>query len=274
MTYTLPTGDALAFNFSGRTYTPPRDASTLQLLFTAGRDIDYPVPPALTMQAFSSWEHGTDLSCDTDTFFREGQSRDSETQAPYRQATLVPDANHDLGWDSVPIRDAGIGTGWGTPRSEETNAASPWGSTKATDPAPVPAYWDKASLPGERNTKALWGQPPTKDQAYSGPWFRVDTTGPEWRINDHRSPPLWADPPSALAFSFKGSVYVPDKVPDLWFRFDGRVAPHPVQPKDSGPENCVGAVSKGGSTSGPAVGRRTICTLQGQSTAGGLREQG
>ena len=33
-----------------------------------------------------------------------------------------------------------------------------------------------------------------------------------------------------------GSVYVPDKVPELWFRFDGRIAPHPVQPKDSGPE--------------------------------------
>ena len=31
-------------------------------------------------------------------------------------------------------------------------------------------------------------------------------------------------------------MYVPDKVPELWFRFDGRVAPHPVQPKDSGPE--------------------------------------
>ena len=63
----------------------------------------------------------------------------------------------------------------------------------------------------------------------------MDTTGPAWRINAHRNPPLWADPPTALAFSFDGSVYVPDKVPELWFRFDGRVAPHPVQPKDAAP---------------------------------------
>ena len=204
MTYTPPAGDALAISFTDRSYTPPTQADALNLSFLVGADIDYPIPPTITMQSSTGWQHAVGLELSTGTPWSEAPIKSKVNRALYGEATPLSVVGNHVGWDAVPHKNEGMTTAWGTPNKEEAQTQSLWANTRPTDPDPAPMPWDDSSQPKEVHTAALWGQPPAKDQHYAGPWFRVDTTGPEWNINDHRTPPLWADPPGALAFSFKG----------------------------------------------------------------------
>ncbi|WP_230459890.1 hypothetical protein, partial [Sansalvadorimonas verongulae] len=120
---------------------------------------------------------------------------------------------------------------WGQPTPEEAATPSPWLTTRAVDPVPAPLAWDESAQPRQARTAALWGMPPTKDQDYAGPWHSVDTTGSQ----KAEETILWADPSNAMAFSFKGSVYRPDLMPPIFFRFGSTVTKQPIQPKDAAP---------------------------------------
>ncbi len=221
------------FNFQGRSYTPPSDASQLEMRFSRGTDIEYPVPPSLIVTSRPGWKNGKSAELISDVLWKESQPINKQASILFHQAQIADAELHESSWDSIPAKDCKSGTGWGTPTSEDDATESLWTNTVPTDPPPSSAPWDDSAQPKQNNTAALWGQPPAKDRAYSGPWFRVDTIGEKWQINDHRIPPLWAEPSNALAFSFEGGVYLPDKVPELWFRFVSGIAPHPIQPKDS-----------------------------------------
>ena len=236
MAYVLPVGDALVFDFVGRAYTPPEQADQLEMFFLVGLDIDYPVPPSLRVQSRTSWQQSVVNQQATQTLWKEGQVRDGTSHIRYAQAESLPASGNTMGWDTVSTKDDATSTAWGTPTPEETKTNNPWTNTRPTDPQPTNIPWDKSARPKQTHTDLLWGQPPAKDQIYGGPWFRVDTTSPPWQLNDHRQPPLWSDPPDKLAFQFEASHYRPDKVPQLWFRFEGHIPPHAIQPKDAAPK--------------------------------------
>ena len=236
MAYVLPVGDALVFDFVGRAYTPPEQADQLEMFFLVGLDIDYPVPPSLRVQSRTRWQQSVANQQATQTLWKEGHARDGTSHIRYAQAESLPASGNTIGWDTVSTKDDATSTAWGTPTPEETKTNNPWTNTRPTDPQPTNIPWDKPARPKQTHTDLLWGQPPAKDQIYGGPWFRVDTTSPPWQLNDHRQPPLWSDPPDKLAFQFEDSHHRPDKVPQLWFRFEGHIPLHAIQPKDPAPK--------------------------------------
>ena len=245
------------------------------MIFQQGTVVDYPIPPAVTISLGTHWRQAVPITQTTRAAWADSPAKDNYKKILFQKAqTRNAHVQHSLNWDDIPIKDNDNGLLWQSSAKRDNQQASPWASTQATDPAPAPIPWDDSAITKEANTAALWGQPPAKDQHYAGPWFRVDTTGPEWNIKDHRPPPLWADPPNALAFSFQDAVYIPHKVPAIFFHFDGRIASHPVQPKDNVQQIPWKQSKRKDLSPSDALGRRTVWSHQGQSSNGRLWRQG
>ncbi len=240
MTYPLQAGDALDFDFTGPLYTPPTDGGQLLLNLTAsdGVVISFPVPPSLVAGFATRWGEGASQQATSPTGWNDANSKHSQIRSHYQQAETLPAGDQALGWDTLPAKEKLSDSSWSKAPEQEADTQTRWQATKPTDPAPALALWNKAQPADRLATTALWGQPAIKDLAYGTRWYRVDTTSPEWRLNDHREPPLWNDPPGALAFRFsmgsglQGKIYRPETLPPIWFRFGGRIPEHPIQPKD------------------------------------------
>ncbi|MCL6270729.1 hypothetical protein M3P05_12420 [Sansalvadorimonas sp. 2012CJ34-2] len=234
MTYPLQAGDAVRFSFFGSVYTPPPDGNLLQLnLATSGVVIAFPEPPSLVVRVASAWGEGTNQSATSPTGWNDAAEKSTYVTSCHQQAAELPAEDRSLGWDTVPSQEKVTGVGWSKAKEQEAETETRWSATKPTDPSPTLGCWGKAQSTDSLATKALWGQPAIKNLAYATRWFRVDTTSPEWRLNDNRKPPLWNDPPGALAFRFQGVVYHPQSMPPIWFQFGGSISEHPIQPKDS-----------------------------------------
>ncbi len=234
MPYSLQAGDAVQFSFFGSVYTPPSDGNLLQLnLTTSGVVIAFPEPPSLVVRIVSAWGEGTNLSAISSTGWNDAVGKNFDVSSYHQQATELPAEDWTLSWDTVPSQEKVTDAGWSEAKEQEVETKTQWSATTPTDPPLVFGFWGKAQPIDSLDTKALWGQPAIKDLAYATRWLRVDTTSPEWRLNDNREPPLWSDPPGALAFRFRGVVYHPQTMPPIWFRFGGSIPEHPIQPKDS-----------------------------------------
>ncbi len=236
MVYQLQPGNTVSFVFSGPPYPPPTDGSQLQFNLVAGDTVaaPFPEPPSLVAGFGARWGEGSGLQESAPVGWNDAAGKNIETAAPFHEAGEVPARNRALSWDTLPTREKVKDSGWqDTGQEIETGTDSHWSTTKATDRIPAETFWNRANPADGLDTAALWGQPALQDLPYGSRWFRVDTTAPVWRLNDHRDPPLWNDPPGALAFRFQGVVYRPQTMPPVWFVFGGSVAPHPIQPKDS-----------------------------------------
>ena len=237
MGYAPPTAETLTFRFTTDTvYQPPTNGAELLFRFSATGDtkppIYYPVPPSLILTTGTSWKAASTKEQTKIAVWQQSGVVDRKALLFSQAAQELSPSKHKIGWNTIPGKDRRSGSLWSEPVPEDKATESRWGQTTPTDPSSLPIPWDKSAQPKARQTTALWGQPPAKDQRYTGPWFRVDTISAPKPFNDRRNPPLWADTANHLGFSFADRVYLPEQVPDLWFPFESRITPHPIQAKE------------------------------------------
>ncbi|WP_281647952.1 hypothetical protein [Parendozoicomonas sp. Alg238-R29] len=232
---------SVALVFGGELYTPP-PGNQLQLHFKTPTDsrppVAFPEPPSLIQSIGSAWLQAHTREQQTTLASHPAKAVQHTTESLFGDAKTSPERTRKHQWHAVPVKDKSRCSHWSMAPPRESKTDSLWANTQPTDPTAIPCPWHQTALPKEANTAALWGQPPSKDQDYAGPWFTVDTTGPEWRTHEHSNPPLWVEPAHALSFVFAGTVYRPDTMPPAFFRFGGVIAPHPIQPKDASPRAC------------------------------------